>query len=401
MAKALLPPSVQAGIPKLGSLPRGWRTYAFSELLKEVSRPIDLKSELEYQLVVARRSRGGIEPREKLTGEKILTKTQFEIKQGDFLISNRQIVHGACGIVPKSLDGSIVSNEYTVLHSKGLIDLNFLEYLSHTQYFQQTCFHSSVGVDVEKMIFRIQEWFKYKVHIPSLDEQRKIVEILRAWDTRINQFSSLNTCLKKSLNSAIEKCTSRKLPLIPLADFFAPFSRRAKDIPLPLELISVTQDRGLVFRKDEVKRVMSPAGVTSNYKEVTPGDFVISLRSFQGGLEASDKRGLVSPAYTVLRPKMEHSYDFYRHFFKSQFFLELLKPAIIGIRDGKQIEMESFYQIEVPFPSLKIQESIAQLLCSVESAISISDQLRVALITQKQGLMQELLNGKTRVRTDL
>lgn len=110
----------------------------------------------------------------------IKTPTQFEVRADDFLISKRQIVHGACGIVPPELDGSIVSNEYAVLNTDGDIDLLFLRYLSESIYFQQTCFHSSIGVHVEKMIFRTERWLSWPFNIPPLSEQRRIVEVLNA-----------------------------------------------------------------------------------------------------------------------------------------------------------------------------------------------------------------------------
>ncbi len=75
-----------------------------------------------YQLVTAKRSRGGIVARETLRGDQIKTKTQFYVEAGDFLISNRQVSHGACGVVPQSLHGAVVSNEYTAFHTSKLFD---------------------------------------------------------------------------------------------------------------------------------------------------------------------------------------------------------------------------------------------------------------------------------------
>lgn len=172
------PPSVQAGIPKLPPTPKGWRKVALGAHLHEVNRPVSLVPDTEYTLVTVRRSRGGVDKRSVLLGSEIKTPTQFFVAAGDFLISKRQIVHGACGIVPAELDGAVVSNEYAVLGGDGEIDPRFLRYLSETTYFQQTCFHSSIGVHVEKMLFRTEQWLKRPFNIPPLDEQRRIVEIL-------------------------------------------------------------------------------------------------------------------------------------------------------------------------------------------------------------------------------
>ncbi|URI11924.1 restriction endonuclease subunit S [Aquincola tertiaricarbonis] len=172
------PPSVQPGIPNLLPAPAGWRRTALGHHLTEVRRPALLSASDRYRLITVKRSRGGVELREVLTGREIKTPSQFYVREGDFLISKRQIVHGACGIVPAELDGAVVSNEYAVLNSDGQIDLKFLRYLSESRYFQQTCFHSSIGVHVEKMIFKTERWLKWPFNIPPLSEQRRIVEIL-------------------------------------------------------------------------------------------------------------------------------------------------------------------------------------------------------------------------------
>ncbi len=174
------PVSVQPGIPTLPATPANWRQTPLGRHLHEMRRPVVLQPERQYTLVTVKRSRGGVQEREVLPGSEIKTPTQFQVNAGDFLISKRQIVHGACGIVPPELDGAIVSNEYAVLNSDGEIDLKFLRYLSESRYFQQTCFHSSIGVHVEKMIFKTERWLSWPFNIPPLQQQRRIVEILDA-----------------------------------------------------------------------------------------------------------------------------------------------------------------------------------------------------------------------------
>lgn len=172
------PASVQPGIPNLPTTPAGWQRMPLGCHLAEVRRPVRLKPDDAYRLVTVKRSRGGVELRETLAGREVKTPTQFYVRTGDFLISKRQIVHGACGIVPAELDGAVVSNEYAALNSDGQIDLRFLRYLSESRYFQQTCFHSSIGVHVEKMIFKTERWLKWPFNIPPLPVQLRIVEVL-------------------------------------------------------------------------------------------------------------------------------------------------------------------------------------------------------------------------------
>ncbi|CAD5272967.1 conserved hypothetical protein [Bosea sp. 62] len=185
------PPSIQAGIPKLGQTPKGWTRYFLGDLLRRVVRPAKLRDAEAYQLVTAKRSRGGIVARETLRGDQIKTKTQFYVEGGDFLISNRQVSHGACGIVPESLHCAVVSNEYTAFRTSPKLDLAFLNALSHSVYFQQTCFHSSIGVHVEKLVFRLEDWMGWEFDVPPLDEQRRIVAVLETWDRAIAETEQL------------------------------------------------------------------------------------------------------------------------------------------------------------------------------------------------------------------
>jgi len=187
------PASVQPGIPTLPQAPAGWRRIQLRDHLKEVRRPVALADEETYRLVTVKRSRGGVELREVLRGEEVKTPTQFYVHADDFLISKRQIVHGACGIVPTELDGAVVSNEYAVLNTDGEIDLRFLRYLSESRYFQQTCFHSSIGVHVEKMIFKTDHWLNWPFNIPPLAQQEHIVEIL---DTASREVATIAEQLK-------------------------------------------------------------------------------------------------------------------------------------------------------------------------------------------------------------
>lgn len=213
------PPSVQPGIPKLPPTPKGWRKVALGAHLHEINRPVSLEPDTEYTLVTVRRSRGGVDKRSVLLGSEIKTPTQFFVAAGDFLISKRQIVHGACGIVPPELDGAVVSNEYAVLGSDGEIDPRFLRYLSETTYFQQTCFHSSIGVHVEKMLFRTEQWLKRPFNIPPLDEQRRIVEIL---DTASQQMASAEqqlSLLKAEKRALMQQLlTGKRRVRLPAAD---------------------------------------------------------------------------------------------------------------------------------------------------------------------------------------
>lgn len=211
--------SVQPGIPNLPATPAGWQCMALGRHLTEVRRPVRLNPNDTYRLVTVKRSRGGVELRETLTGREIKTPTQFYVRTGDFLISKRQIVHGACGIVPAELDGAVVSNEYAVLNSDGQIDLRFLRYLSESRYFQQTCFHSSIGVHVEKMIFKTERWLKWPFNIPPLPVQLRIVEVLDTARREVELIAAQIERLKKEKAALMaDLLTGKRRVRVPAAE---------------------------------------------------------------------------------------------------------------------------------------------------------------------------------------
>lgn len=163
------------------------------------------------------------------------------------------------------------------------------------------------------------------------------------------------------------------------------------------ELLSVTQDKGVIPRSMVEARIAMPEGSTSSYKLVEKGDFVISLRSFQGGIEYSEYRGVVSPAYTILKRNLAISDGYYKQWFKSSEFIARLGVAIIGIRDGKQISYEDFSMLPICYPPLKEQEKIAEILSAWDDGIETLEKL----IEQKEifhkALMKNLLIGKIRL----
>lgn len=157
------------------------------------------------------------------------------------------------------------------------------------------------------------------------------------------------------------------------------------------KVLTVTQDRGTIYRDDCGINIKTMDDSLKNFKLVQHGNFIISLRSFQGGIEYSTLRGIVSPAYTILTNTKPISDGFYKYFYKSEKFITLLDSAVIGIRDGKQISYEVFKNLKLPYPPLSEQQRIAEILSSNDALITKTDELIEKTKEVKQGLMQELL----------
>ncbi|WP_432199452.1 restriction endonuclease subunit S [Anoxybacillus gonensis] len=170
---------------EIGEIPDSWNLVKLADVFEIVKRPVEMRDEEEYQLVTVKRRYGGVVPRERLKGKQIKVKSQFYLKHGDFLISKRQIVHGACEVVPKELEGSIVSNEYHTLLVKNGIDIDFIRWYVRLPMMQNYFLLSSVGVHIEKMLFKIEDWFKRIIALPPLEEQKQIANTLSSIEQSI------------------------------------------------------------------------------------------------------------------------------------------------------------------------------------------------------------------------
>lgn len=243
----------------------------------------------------------------------------------------------------------------------------------------------------------------YIIPIPPLPEQQKIAEILNMWDKAIEKQTQLIEKLELRKKGLMQQLLTGKKRLPGFSGewkkvkadlLFGSSSIRSNKLE---PLLSVTQDKGVVPRDMLETRVTMPNGDLSSFKLVNVGDFVISLRSFEGGLEYSKYRGIVSPAYTVLNKKIDISDVFYKVYFKSNDFIQRLAVAVIGIRDGKQISYSDFCYIKIPYPSLQEQNAIANIFVSCDYEILLAKQKLSSFQQQKKGLMQILLTGKKRV----
>lgn len=177
-------------------------------------------------------------------------------------------------------------------------------------------------------------------------------------------------------------------------ELFEPIVNKNHNSELPV--LAITQDQGAVPRDMIDYKVIVSEKSVAGYKVVEVGDFIISLRSFQGGIEYSNYKGLCSPAYIILRKKDDSiCNDFYRYYFKSSRFIKDLNRNLEGIRDGKMISYQQFSEIMLPFPPLPEQRRIAQALTALDELIAATNEKLEQMKAYKKGLMQQLFVDST------
>ncbi|OQX06451.1 MAG: hypothetical protein BWK73_30820 [Thiothrix lacustris] len=192
-----------------------WESKKIGKILNEVKRPIELFDKELYQLVTVKRRNEGVFPRSLLKGSDILVKSYFIIKAGDFLISKRQVVHGANGIVPNRLDNAVVSNEYLVVTNNEHITTKFWTVISKRTEMHKLFFVSSYGVDIEKLVFDVSDWGKRTIVIPQLIEQERITDYFQQLDTLIAQHQQKREKLLNLKKALLEKMFPKQGATVP------------------------------------------------------------------------------------------------------------------------------------------------------------------------------------------
>ena len=154
-------------------------------------------------------------------------------------------------------------------------------------------------------------------------------------------------------------------------------------------VLTIIQGKGTLPREQAGRNIHYDDASLSNYKKVEQGDFIIHLRSFEGGLEMANEAGIVSPAYTILRCKRPHSSLFYDAYFHTDEFINHnLSKSVEGIRDGRQISYEAFKWLGIPYCEPTEQEKISNLFAALNERIAKQRDLVESLKKYKRGLLR-------------
>ena len=161
-------------------------------------------------------------------------------------------------------------------------------------------------------------------------------------------------------------------------------------------MLTIIQGKGTLPREQAGRNIHYDDASLSNYKKVEQGDFIIHLRSFEGGLETANEVGIVSPAYTILRCKRPHSSLFYDAYFHTDEFINHnLSKSVEGIRDGRQISYEAFKWLRIPYCEPTEQEKISNLFAALNERIAKQRDLIEALKKYKRGVMRAIFRDKS------
>ncbi|WP_313112091.1 restriction endonuclease subunit S [Aequorivita sediminis] len=245
------------------------------------------------------------------------------------------------------------------------------------------------------------DFSELKFNFPSFPEQQKIATFLTAIDSRLQSLEKKKSLLEEYKKGLMQQIFKQEIRFkddegnaFPEWEFkkgnllFKSVSDKDHNSDLPI--LAITQDQGAIPRDQINYNIGVTEKSVSSYKVVQIGDFIISLRSFQGGIEYSNYRGICSPAYIILRPIKEMERDFYKYYLKTPSYIGQLVSKLEGIRDGKMVSYKYFSEIKLPYPSLEEQTKIADFLSAIDDKINLVGQQIEQTKTYKKGLLQKM-----------
>jgi len=184
------------------------------DFLRRIKRPIELISSTQYKLVTIKLKHNGVVLRHKKLGSEIKSK-MFEIKEGDFILSGIDARNGAFGIVPKDLDGAIVTNDFWYFDiDESIVDKHFFLELTTTLWFDEICRKGSDGT-TQRIRLQKNKFFNQRIFLPELDEQRAFIEVFKRLKNSNRDMSyeltHQQTLLKKLRQQILQEAIEGKL----------------------------------------------------------------------------------------------------------------------------------------------------------------------------------------------
>ncbi len=326
---------------------------------------------------------------------------QFIVSKNDYVIAlTRPILNKKLKIakVGEFYDGALLNQRVAKIVSENN-NLDFIYSLLQKSKTVEELENSIAGTDPPNL--SLNEVKGIVLGIPKVEEQTKIASFLSNVDEKISQLTQKHELLSQYKQGMMQKLFSQQIRFkaddgsefgeweeISANELFENYSN--KDHDGTLTILAATQDKGIVPRDEIDIDIKSSDASVLSYKIIEKGSFVISLRSFQGGIEYSNYYGICSPAYTILRSLRPIASEFYKNYLKTNDFIQRLSATVVGIRDGKQISYQAFSTLNIDYPSVEEQTKIANFLSAIDQKIEVVAQQIEQAKQWKKGLLQQM-----------
>ena len=360
-----------------------WEQRKVGELLEERNEQAPMSEDYPLMAFIANQ---GVAPKGERydrsalvndeTGKKY-KRTEF----GDFIYSSNNLETGSIGL--NKYGNACISPVYSIFKPTGKAELDFLGRRFLRKDFINEMVRWRQGVVYGQWKIHETDFMKIEVRIPSVDEQKKIGQYFDSLDNLITLHQrkcEQTKTLKKYMLQKMFPQDGEKVPQIRFEGFTEDWEQRklgevfkeySEKNHTELPALTIIQGGGTVKREESDRNLMYDESNLSNYKMVRKDDFIVHLRSFEGGLEKSLLDGIISPAYHTFHSDVADSRFYYPYFRSHEFIKHKLVPHVYGIRDGRSIDIAGMKTIEIPYTSIEEQRKIGDYLESLDNLITL------------------------------
>ena len=312
----------------------------------------------------------------------------FAVEKGDMLFQRSSETLEDVGRANVYMDDRSAVFGGFVIRGKKKAEYNpmFFRYLLASPYARKKVI--PMGAGAQHFNIRQDGLSKVRLHFPVLQEQHKIATLLRLIDERISTQNKIIEDLKKLKSALVDKLySSASGETSSFRQLFEVVNEKNKKLTYS-NVLSASQELGMIERSDINIDIKFEQDSISKYKIVRRGDYVVHLRSFQGGFAFSDRTGICSPAYTILRPNDMVVYGYLSYFFTSKPFIKSLKLVTYGIRDGRSINVEEWLDMTVTLPTRQEQSHIIAIINAIDDKLNNENQIHTCLLQQRAFLLR-------------
>ena len=320
------------------------------------------------------------------------TDGYYVIDNGDFVYNPRKSTAAPFGPVNiyEGKEAGIISPLYLCFSVHNIFP-KFLYYRFKSSVWHPYVYsHGDSGVRFDRVSIKDDVFFDMPLYKPTQDEQIKIATLLQIIDERITTQNKIIEDLKKLKSAIIDKLySSTNGEIYSFRQLFEVVNEKNKARAYK-NVLSASQELGMIERSDINIDIKFEQESISGYKIVNKGDYVVHLRSFQGGFAFSDRTGICSPAYIILRPNDLVVYGYLSHFFTSKSFIKSLKLVTYGIRDGRSINVDEWLDMPILLPPAQEQIRILTILNAIDAKLHNEVKVQFCLSRQKSYLLNTM-----------
>ena len=390
----------------LGLAPANWKRYTFGDIYTERKEPGDEKLPLLMVSIHSGVSDGEVDAAElPKQVKRIEDKSQYKkAVSGELVFNMMRAWQGAIGTVRTT---GMVSPAYIVAEPNDKVNPLFMDYYSRTPQMINQIGRQSYGVtDFRKRLY----WDSFApigCILPPIEEQQKIATILTTQDKVIELKEKRLAEKQRQKKYLMQQLLTGKKRLPGFNGAWKTdclgklFFERKETNCENIEMLAITGTQGIIPRK-ELDLKDNSSEDKSKYLRVCVGDIGYNtMRMWQGVSAYSNYEGIVSPAYTILKPSSSINAKYFAYLFKMSEIVFLFYRFSQGlVDDTRNLKYENFKKIKVCYPpDMKEQAAIAEVLSAADREIELLQQDIEQEKQKKKALMQLLLTGIVRVKT--